>query len=472
MFPEIAAHIEMGGLHRETERSMSLRMRLVALVGLVLLFSVACGSGLVAWRAMHSVRTELQAALVVGARTVRNGLANLTEADQPARELRRLVVTFDGNRHVRATLLNPQGDTIASSELFPPTQQVPQWFMHLIMHRPPAVHLAVPSGIGDGSAIILQADPVNEIGEVWGQSRDAMLVLTGFAALSALLISLVVGRALRSLETLSAAFEHVSKGDYHGWLPASGPSELMRLANGFNLMTQQLASAATQNQRLNERLLTLQAEERADLARDLHDEVGPLLFAVDMTAAAIKRLPANHADEISAHVSSIHDAVAQMQRHVRDILGRLRPIQAIDLHTAIDRLATFWRARRSDVVFNINVSIEEERIGSALRETIYRVVQEAVSNAIRHGNPTRIAITVEPDTDNGIQVEVTDDGTGMNGEVMSVGNRLGLIGMRERVMALAGSLSIQPTPTGKGLTLAVHLPAEDLLEDQQAGTQQ
>src|ERR1700749_1435438 len=54
MFPEIAAHIEMGGLHRETERSMSLRMRLGALVGLVLLFSVACGSGLVAWRAMHS----------------------------------------------------------------------------------------------------------------------------------------------------------------------------------------------------------------------------------------------------------------------------------------------------------------------------------------------------------------------------------------------------------------------------------
>ena len=92
------------------------------------------------------------------------------------------------------------------------------------------------------------------------------------------------------LENLSAAFEHIGKGNYHGLVPAQGPPELTRLANGFNVMTQRLATVAAQNHRLNERLLTLQAEERADLARDLHDEIGPLLFAVDMTAATIERL--------------------------------------------------------------------------------------------------------------------------------------------------------------------------------------
>lgn len=71
-------------------------------------------------------------------------------------------------------------------------------------------------------------------------------------------------------------------------MPEHGPLELARLARGFNLMTGKLAATAAQNQRLNERLLTLQAEERADLARDLHDEVGPLLFAVNMTAATIE----------------------------------------------------------------------------------------------------------------------------------------------------------------------------------------
>ena len=122
------------------------------------------------------------------------------------------------------------------------------------------------------------------------ESRDAVLVLAGFALLSAVLIYAVIGRALRPLENLSSAFEQIGKGDYHGRLPERGPPELTRLASGFNLMTQRLATIAAQNRRLNERLLTLQAEERADLARDLHDEIGPLLFAVDMTAATIERL--------------------------------------------------------------------------------------------------------------------------------------------------------------------------------------
>ena len=83
-------------------------------------------------------------------------------------------------------------------------------------------------------------------------------------------------------------------------------------------MTQRLATVAAQNDRLNERLLTLQAEERADLARDLHDEIGPLLFAVDMTAATIERLAGGDREaEIPAHAQAIHDAVGRMQRHIR-----------------------------------------------------------------------------------------------------------------------------------------------------------
>ena len=253
---------------------MPLRMRLIALVALVLLASLAFGSLLVGWHAASSVQTELRAALDVGANSVRNGFDDLAVADDRATELRRQVTTFNGNRHVRATLLDAQGRQVAESELFVPTQPVPGWFLWLIGGKAPATRLTVPAAI-DGGTIILRTDLINEIGEVWTQSRDAVVVLAGFAALSALLISIVVGRALRSLEDLSAAFKHIGKGNYPGLLAAHGPPELRRLANGFNLMTQRLATIAAQNDRLNERLLTLQAEERADLARDLHDEIGP-----------------------------------------------------------------------------------------------------------------------------------------------------------------------------------------------------
>ena len=459
---------------------MPLRVRLIALIGSVLLVSLACGSVLVAWRAAHSVRTELRAALDVGTKTIRNGLDELAASGDRANELRRLVATFNGNRHVRATLLDARDQPVAVSRLLVPTDPAPGWFRTLIGGELGAVRVPVPPAGGD--VIVLQTDPINEIGEVWAESRDAVLVLAGFALLSALLSCAVVGRALRPIEHLSTAFQQIGKGNYYGRVSENGPPELTRLASGFNLMTQQLAAAATQNRRLNERLLTLQAEERAELARDLHDEIGPLLFAVDMTAATIERLAgSDRIDAIPTQVGAIHDAVGRMQRHVRVILGRLRPIRAIGLEVAIERLAAFWRSRRPDISFIVAVSVEEDRTGDDLKETIYRIVQEAVSNAIRHGKPTRVEIAVALAGDDGVRVEVADDGIGMTVDGMTGGGmmgdgmtvdgiigrdpaQLGLVGMRERVMAMAGSLSIQRGGNGRGLVLVAWLPCADAVQ--------
>jgi two-component system sensor histidine kinase UhpB len=426
-----------------------------------LLVSLACGSILVGWHAASSVRTELRAALDVGAKSISNGLVDLTAVDDPGTYLRRLVATFNGNRHVRATLLDEQDQPVATSELFDPTEVVPAWFRDLIGSVPGPVRLKVPPA-GNG-AIVLRADPINEIGEVWDESRDAVLVLGSFALLSALLIYLAVGYALRPLETLSIAFARIGEGDYDGGISESGPLELARLANGFNLMTRQLASMAAQNRRLNERLLTLQAEERADLARDLHDEIGPLLFAVDMTAATIEHLADNkRGAEVPAHARSIHEAVGRMQRNVRAILQRLRPLRANGLAGAIERLAMFWRNRCPNVDFAVTVSVEEDRIEDDMRETIYRVVQEGLSNAIRHGAPARVEINVTHDAADGIRVEVTDNGIGLpaTGKIPRGPSQFGLIGMRERVMAMAGSLSIRPANDGKGLALVARLQCE------------
>jgi two-component system sensor histidine kinase UhpB len=440
---------------------MKLRMRLIMLVGAVLLASLACGSALVVWHAAARVRTELQAALSVGAKTVRNGYDDLARsADRPA-ELRRLVATFNGNRHVRVTWLDGQDQLVATSRLFVPTEPAPKWFRRLIDNDPGVVRLAVPRDGFISGTVLLQADATNEVGEVWGESRDAVLVLSGFALLSAILVSIAVGRALRPLDAVSRAFDRIARGDYQGTVPEHGPPELVRLAHGFNLMTRHLAAAAAQNRRLNERLLTLQAEERADLARDLHDEIGPMLFAVNMTAATIERLAENgRGADIPAQVRSIHDAISRMQRHVRTILERLRPMQSIGLEVAIDRLVAFWKSRRPNVMFAVTVSVETDCFGDDVKETIYRVIQEGVSNAIRHGEPARVAIVVASDTDDGVRVEVTDDGIGLppNGIAESASRQFGLLGMRERLLTMAGSLSIQPGPDNRGLTLVARLP--------------
>jgi two-component system, NarL family, sensor histidine kinase UhpB len=452
---------------------MPLRLRLMVLVALVLLASLAAGSVLVAWRAANSVQTELRAALDVGARTVRNGYDDLAGTNDGERELRHLIATFNGNRHVRAALMDPRGEPVAMSKPLVPMEPAPGWFLRLTRREPQPVLLPVPQSVGRG-AITLQPDPTNEVGEVWAQSRDSVLVLAGSAALSALLISIVVGRALRSLERVSAAIEHVGEGDLHHVLPVKGPPELTRLASGFNRMIRRLAESAAQNQRLNERLLTLQAEERADLARDLHDEIGPLLFAVDMTAATMERLAGDgRSADIPVHARAIRDAVGHMQRHVRAILERLRPFATVGLATAIDRLAAFWQARRPEIDFIVSMTVDQDRIADDATETIYRVVQEGLSNAIRHGKPSRVEVIIEPDdTPDAVRVVVADDGLGLPSNVaLDRGpTRFGLVGMRERVMAMAGSLSIVSGHDGTGLRLVVRLPLGDVAQPNDRAT--
>jgi two-component system, NarL family, sensor histidine kinase UhpB len=433
---------------------MTLRARLIASIVLVLLSSVACGGVVMGWHAARSVRTELQVALDVGARSIRNGMDEIAAAqDQPA-ALRHLVASFDGNRHVQAELLDASGQVVSVSSLYRPDRPAPAWFRHIIGTDLPTQRIG---------AILLRANSRNEVSEAWGASVDALAVLGGFSLAVTLLICGLVRHALRPLEQIAAAFARVGNGDYSDRIDTGGPAEVRHLARGFNLMSEQLTAMAAQNRRLNERLLTLQAEERAELARDLHDEVGPLLFAIDMTAATIDRLATGgRAPEIPAQARSIHDAVARAQAHVRSLLGRLRPIHAAGLKTSIERLAAFWRRHRPDIAITVQMPEDSDQIGDDLKETVYRVVQEGLSNAVRHGKPRRVEVVVSQDGLHDLRVEVRDDGAGLP---LPTGGRplgqLGLVGIRERVMALTGAVSIAPGLDGRGTTLIVRLPLND-----------
>ena len=155
---------------------------------------------------------------------------------------------------------------------------------------------------------------------------------------------------------------------------------------------------------------------------------------------AQRLIAAGRSSEARGQIEAIQDAVAHMQRLVRDILGRLRPTELIDLGltAAIGELVAFWGARHRDILFDVRLPPDESAIPVALHETLYRVVQEALNNAVRHGRPGRIEIEISLVTDGEVIARVTDDGVS-SGQVAGAG--FGLIGMRERVDAAGGRLS-------------------------------
>jgi two-component system sensor histidine kinase UhpB len=433
---------------------MSLRVRLIVSIGIVLLVTLCVAGAASGWHAIRSVQVEMQAALAVGAQTLRNGVDRLPETHNPDNAFGRLARTFDGDRHVRAVLQDAGGRFLTASNLPTLAPNVPEWFVALLAPSLPPMRFDV----GAGRTITLEPDPHNEIGEVWTQLKDNLVAVAMACGLSIVLVSLVVGRALRPLDRLSAALASLGSGEYAVRVEHAGPPELVRLAQGFNAMAERLDAACARNIRLAEQVLTLQEEERADLARDLHDEVGPFLFAVNLDAASIERAAASgRIAEVPERAHAIREAVGHMQRHVRAMLHRLRPASpvAAGLGPALGNLVAFWRARQPEIDFAINVSVDEDGLGDPTIAAIYRLVQEGLSNAVRHGRPHRIEIAVGSADPGEVIVRVADNGSGL---AASSTPGFGVTGMRERVEGLGGTLQVGADKNGKGLVLTARFP--------------
>jgi two-component system, NarL family, sensor histidine kinase UhpB len=432
---------------------VSLRIRLMISIAVVLFVCLAIGGVLAYWHAVTKVETELRGALAVGARTVRNAMADRRAERLPRELLESLVTNFNGHRHLRASLIDSNGAATVVSTPLTPSEPAPRWFYRLLA-RPSSV-VRADLGVPTYRAILLEADPHNEIAEAWSDIVVSLAVLATFCGLILSLVYWTIGRALRPLHDLSTAFSRVGDGNYAPRIAEQGPRELAQLCGGFNHMANRLSEMAVKNKHLAEQLTIMQEEERSDLARDLHDEIGPMLFAVDVDLASMrqqKELRSHPA--IAPRIDAIRAAVSQMQRHVRSILGRLRPPTLLDLGPAhaVDDLIAFWRTRYPAVVFD--VSMPPVSFGPSIDEQIYRIIHESLNNALRHGQPQRIAIVVRLNADGIIAVDVSDDG----GPQATEKARFGLLGMQQRVQSLGGTLSAGNRHDKRGVIVSARLP--------------
>jgi two-component system, NarL family, sensor histidine kinase UhpB len=238
--------------------------------------------------------------------------------------------------------------------------------------------------------------------------------------------------------------------------------EVAQLQRSYNRMAFELKASDEEKHRLNERLLTLQEDERAEIARDLHDEVSPFLFAVNADLASISRLAEQgRCAEIAGQILSTLDAVSHLQRQTKTLLRRLRPgvLEDFGLSSAIMSIVNFWQRRRPELCFHLRLPPDRTSFGSLIDNVVYRIVQEGLSNAVRHGEPKVISVAVTPSSINPsgpeyLTVEVNNDGTKIE---EGTGLGFGLTGMRERVQALGGQLVLTREP-GLGLSLAATLP--------------
>ena len=207
---------------------------------------------------------------------------------------------------------------------------------------------------------------------------------------------------------------------------------------------------------LSQQLVAAQEEERKNLSRELHDHVGQMLTALRMELGRIDRLRSASDGRVAGAIAESRQLVDDMVRTVRDLALGLRPSMLDDfgLEPALE-----WHVRdvgrRFGVPVELAVDGDLDLLSEQHRTCVYRAVQEALTNCVRHARASRISVAVKRQAES-LTVTVADDGVGF--DPAERGSGLGLRGIEERVRELHGVLAIRSAP-GIGTTLTMKMPA-------------
>jgi NarL family two-component system sensor histidine kinase LiaS len=273
-------------------------------------------------------------------------------------------------------------------------------------------------------------------------------IVTIIAAISGSVFGYLTARGLtRRLKRLSVAAEMWGRGDFSALTHDASEDELGQTSRQLNRMAEQLQNLLQARQKL----ATL--EERNRLARDLHDSVKQQVFAISMQIGATKVLLKRDADAAEARLNEAEKLVRQAQQELTSLIRELRPValEGKGLIAALRELVTDW-TKQSNIVATLRVDGVEGIQGTqtlplTVEEALFRVAQEALSNAARHSNATLVQVTLII-TDDALTLSVADNGQGFdtaqNGHL-----GVGLLSMQERMKALGGDVQVESTP-GKG----------------------
>ncbi len=271
---------------------------------------------------------------------------------------------------------------------------------------------------------------------------------------------------------LDVEFRVVAPGSSPRWIRMTGRVPQLNKETPVGLIYGVVAdieprkAAEAERAELLRRLGEAQENEQRRIARELHDQVGQTVTGLSLGLKSLEQLLGDGAQgEVGRHVQWLQSLAGEIGRDIHRAAVDLRPTALDDLGLR-DALATLLRqwTLRHDIRSDFQVLGESVRLPAAVETAIYRIVQEALTNVIKHAQASTVSVSVEQRPEE-VRVIIEDDGVGFDGETvpephadgMSTKPRLGLSGIRERLSLLRGGLTLESSP-GSGTTLFVRIP--------------
>lgn len=429
---------------------MSLRYQINIRIFFLSLSVLLLGGSIAIWQARIAVNKEVNSSIQLAVKLISFGFSHSSQTPDWLPQLNAL----EEIRHLTVRIQQPSGQIMS----FPHTNSSsndehnpPQWFINLVQGEPLNTQHTLTLNDGKQLTLLIQANPLDEITEVWQENIAFFTSFCSLTLLSFFAVNLVFNKTLNSITTIVNALNVIESGQYQQKLPPFAIKEYADIANAINQLASKLNAVKRENRALAQHTLEIQEDERQRLAQELHDELGQSLTAIKVMAVTTTRPKA----DIKQSTDAIISTCDHLMTVVRSMMHQLHPLvlTELGLKATLEDLINHWAIRQPTLKINLDCTNEADKLDTKIAIQLFRVVQECLTNTVRHAEATHANISVAIDQ-HSLQLTVSDNGQGC---INSEKTGFGLLGMKERINSLGGELMLQSQPQ-QGMTILASIP--------------
>jgi two-component system, NarL family, sensor histidine kinase UhpB len=425
---------------------MSLKSKLLIYINSLLFIATLIGLLTILMVTQKNVREEVLSTMTLAEFAIEQGVKKNPDFYLFQREDNDLGISeLSEIRHLKIQFFNNQDILLEeTSNTFNDIQPPPYWFIFLIEKLSEEIFFSKINIDQRGEMkgyIVIKPEPIYEYAEIWQQIKVGLWIIGAFLILINIIVLILFSHMIKPINKIIEGFEKLEAGNYKSKINKSNILELDIIGKKFNSMINNLRQSNDKIHKLSQNLINVQEQEKSELARDLHDELGQSLTALQAEAASISK---------STKKSSRDDAIfnviqlsKNMMLSTREIIKKLNLglIEDLGFESALIELFENWKRRFKGVKFEYK--IEDKALRKITKQEtahLYRIFQEALTNISKHSEPKNIKITLKSfDQGNKTRILISNDGIKSN----LVNNEgLGLIGIAERVGQINGSLEV------------------------------
>jgi len=447
---------------------MQLVTRLLLRLGLAGLVMLILACVLTLFSVRQDIADEMQGSQRIG--QLMTVLAELQEGESLEHHASRIdqLNRSETFRHFHVTLLDDQGKRLTQRAAVEPGSTLP-WLNRFMAGDVglSEYSLSVRRPGGSVVTLVLEPNPQPEISEAINSVWLQLALFSILVLVLVLALAYSVRHALSPLKEILTGITRIEDGDYDHPIPACATRELNQITNALNHLSAALTDQLSKQRDLLHRLQDVQEEERRQLAHDLHDEFGQLLTAIQVDASYLLKQTGGQ-PALQDCARAMYDNSSRILSQLKSLLVQLRPygLQGDEQHhIALEQaLRELIRQRQSRGDTELSYQMQVELYGAELPQRLsvaaYRIIQEALTNVLRHAYATHVDIDVRVDKSaQTLVLRIADNGRGLPTANLpdKPSQGLGLIGIKERVLANRGHLRMQRTQPN-GLEISVSFP--------------